>query len=164
VRVSRETIAAIGLSILLPSASPVAAATVSGGPALALAALVGLRSPALPRFDKAVLAKLFDDQFVFAFAAGKTIAVAADAITCRASDVDIALHACDLAFGAARVALDGRPAHELMATVLEAGIKSEGTAGSLTVSLRNLACTIDPHAVKERAGGGAQCRFDAASP
>jgi hypothetical protein len=163
-RVSRETIVGAGLLLALSSAPAAAATTVSGGPALALAALVGLQSSALPRFDKAVLAKLFDDQFVFAFPAGKAIPVAADAISCRASNVDIALHACDLAFGPARVAVDGRRAHELMATLLEAGVKPEGAAGSTTVGLKNLACTIDPNAVKQRAGGGAQCRFDPASP
>jgi hypothetical protein len=162
-RVSRETIAAAGLWLALSSAAA-AATTVSGSPALALATLVGLQSSALPRFDKAVLVKLFDDQFVFAFPAGKTIPVAADAVSCRASDVDIALHACNLGFGASRVAVDGRRAHELMATLLEAGVKSESAAGSVTVGVKNLACTIDPNAVKERAGGGAQCRFDATSP
>lgn len=159
-RVSRETIAAAGLLVALSSA-PSAAATVSGAAALALAALVGRQSPAVPRFSKRALAELLDDRIAFAFPAGKTVAVAADAVTCRASDVDIALHGCDLAFGAARVAVDGRSAHELFATMLEAGVHSEGAAGSIVLAVKNLACTIDPNAIKQRAGGGAQCRFDA---
>lgn len=162
-RVSRETIAA-GLVAVLSSGPAAAGTTAAGGSALALAALVGRQAPTLPRFDKRVLAELLDDRFVFAFPAGKTISVAADAVACRASDVDIALHSCNLAFGAARVALDGRRAHELYATLAEAGVKSEGAAGSIIFGLKDLACTIDPNAVKERAGGGAKCRFDASSP
>jgi hypothetical protein len=162
-RVSRETIAS-GLLVLLVNGPAGAAVTASGAAALALAALVGQQSPTLPRLDKRVLAQLFGDKFVFAFPAGKTIPVAADVISCRASNVDIALHACELAFGEAQVALDGRRAHELFVTLAEAGVKSEGSVRSQLLSLKHLACTIDPNAVKQRAGGGAQCQFDAGPP
>jgi hypothetical protein len=160
-RVSRETLgAALALLLTGPAAS---AATVSGSAALALAALVARQSPTVTRYDKRVMALLFDGRLNFAFAAGREIAVGADAVTCRASNVDITLHSCDLSFGKSTAALDGPMAQQLFATLLTAGVPSEGAAGSLIAGLDHLACTIDPNAVKQRAGGGAQCRFAAGS-
>jgi hypothetical protein len=160
-RVSRETIAAV--AVLLLGSPAVSAATVSGSAALALAALVARHAPRLGRYDERIMALMLDDRLEFSFPPGRKISVAADTVTCRASNVDIALHSCDLGFGTATVALGGREAQELFATLAEAGVKPEGAAGSIVASLSHLACTVDPNAVKQRAGGGAQCRFDAAA-
>lgn len=62
----------------------------------------------------------------------------ADAVTCRASNVDIAFHACTLAFGKETVRVDGRKAHELFATLVETGVSPEGAAGSTIVSAADL--------------------------
>ena len=160
-RVSRET-TAVALAMLL-AAPAASAATASGSAALALAALVARNAPHLGRYDKRIMALMLDGRVDFAFPPGRKISIAADSVNCRASNVDIALHSCDLGFGTATVALGGRAAHELFATLAEAGVKPEGAAGSITASLTHLACTIDPNAVKQRAGGGAQCTFDTAA-
>jgi hypothetical protein len=56
--------------------------------------------------------------------------------------------------------LKGRRANELNATALEAGVPSEGAAGSIFESFSHLVCTIDPNDIKQKAGGGANCTFD----
>jgi hypothetical protein len=161
-RVSRETLgAALVLLLTGPAAS---GATVSGSAALALAALVARQSPELTRYEKRIMALLFDGRLDFTFASGKEIAVDADAVTCRASNVDITLHSCDLSFGKSKAVLDGPIAQQLFATLIVAGVPSEGAAGSLFAGVDHLACTIDPNAAKQRAGGGAQCQFAAGSP
>ena len=75
--------------------------------------------------------------------------------TCRISDIDITAKGCVLKFGARTVSLAGRQAHELYATLIETGVPSSGAAGSITESVKALACTIDPAAVREKSGGGA---------
>ena len=136
------------------------AATTAGASALAMASLVADRSPLLSPNERTVLARLFDDNVSFAFPARKKILVRADSVVCRSSDVDIALHGCTLTFGKHTVALKGRRAHELYATVAEAGVPSHGAAGSIYEALSHLVCTVDPHEVRQRAGGGADCSFD----
>jgi hypothetical protein len=159
--VSRETIAA-AVALLL-SAPPASAATAAGSSALALAALVARQSPSLTRYQKRTMELMLAGNLAFAFPPGKKILVEADGVTCRASDVDLTLHSCELGFGKATVALGGREAHELFATLEEAGVPPAGAAGSRIESLAHLGCTIDPNAVKARAGGGADCKFDAVS-
>jgi hypothetical protein len=88
------------------------------------------------------------------------IAVTADSVVCRASDVDITARSCRLGFGAKTVTLLGRRAHELGATIAEAGVVSEGAAGTIFESLTHLSCTIDPGMIRQKAGGGADCTFD----
>ena len=87
------------------------------------------------------------------------LAVAADSIACRQSDVDISHHDCALKFGAATRALNGRGAHELYATLIENGVPSDGAAGSSYESVSHLACTIKPGEVKQKGGGGATCAW-----
>ena len=43
-----------------------------------------------------------------------------------------------------------------------AGIAPEGAAGSNIAGLSKLNCTLDPKALKEKAGGGAECSYEAA--
>ena len=133
--------------------------TVSGQGALALAALVGEYSPLLSQHDRHTLARVFDGNLQGTFTATQAISVQADSIVCRASNVDITLRSCELAFGANKATLRGRKANELFATLAEVGVASEGAAGTLFESLSQMTCTVDPHELQQRAGGGAVCSF-----
>jgi hypothetical protein len=154
-------VVAVAFGLLLAGQS---AATASDGGALALASLVAEFSPLLSANEKKVIALMFSGNLNFSFPATKKISVQADAVVCRASNVDITFHSCDLVFGEKKGALKGRAAHELFATLAEAGVPSEGAAGSKYKSLSQLRCTIDPNEVKQKGGGGADCTFDPGSP
>jgi hypothetical protein len=132
------------------------AGSIDGNGALALAALVAEHSPNVKAHDKILLEKFLNGQ---TYASKKKITVAAGAVTCRASNVDITQHSCDLTFGAKKVATHGRKAHELYATLAEVGVPSDGAAGSIFEAVSNLDCTVDPGEVKQKAGGGAHCTF-----
>jgi len=132
------------------------AGSIDGNGALALAALVAEHSPNVKAHDKFLLDKFLNGQ---TYASKKKITVAAAAVTCRASNVDITQHSCDLTFGAKKVATRGRKAHELYATLAEVGVPPDGAAGSIFEAVSNLDCTIDPGEVKQKAGGGAHCTF-----
>jgi hypothetical protein len=147
------------VAALLTFSSPVFAESADGNGALALAALVAENSPLLGATDKAVLAKFLNGQTNVAYPAGETTLVSADKITCRASDVDITEHSCDLAFGNKTVMLMGRRAHELYVTLAEIGVQPDGAAGSTFAALSNLKCAINPSEVQEKAGGGAHCDY-----
>jgi hypothetical protein len=146
------------LAVALLASQSAVAATASGSAALALAVLVGVNSPLLSGYDKTALAGLLDGN---SKAAGKNISVEAQSVVCRASNVDLTSHSCDLTFGSRTINLRGRTAHELFATLNEAGVPSEGAAGSIFESLSHLICTIDPKQLQ--AGGGADCKFDTAA-
>jgi hypothetical protein len=128
--------------------------------ALALAGVVAPESPKVSGYDKHIVARLFGGQANVAFPANKKIAVAADQITCRISNVDITMRSCELAFGTHKRSLKGRPANELFATLVAAGVMAEGAAGSMIASISKLDCALDPDEIKQKAGGGAQCSFD----
>jgi hypothetical protein len=153
-----KPIAILTIPLLLAN-HPALAGSIDGNGALALAALVAEHSPNVKAHDKFLLEKFLNGQI---YASKKKIAVAAGAVTCRASDVDITQHSCDLTFGAKKVATQGRKAHELYATLAEVGVPPEGTAGSVVEAVSNLDCTIDPAEVKQKAGGGAHCAFASA--
>jgi hypothetical protein len=151
--------------LFVQSGQAVAApASTSGHSALALAALVASHSPHLTRSERQVMARLFDGDLNISFPAGRTLSVRADAVACQAGDVDITAFACTLTFGEQRVSLKGRKAHELFATLAEAGAPSDGAAGTIHEGLSHLACTIDPNVIKQRAGGGAACSFVPGAP
>ena len=143
----------------LAFSGPALAETLDGNGALALSALVAENSPLLGASDKAVLAKFLNGQTNVAYSSGETILVPADKITCRASNVDITDHSCDLIFGKKTVKLMGRRAHELYATLAEIGVEAEGAAGSSFEALSNLKCAINPGEVQQKAGGGAHCDY-----
>ena len=146
--------------LLLAGQSAVAApATTSGGAALALAALVGAQSPALTANQKKALSNLLDGHLASSYPPSQKIDVKADKVTCRASNVDISAHSCELTFGGKMRTVSGRVAHELYATLIESGVPSDGAAGSIFESVTDLACTVDPNEVKQKAGGGADCKF-----
>src|SRR5258706_2365767 len=125
------------------------AATAACSSASALASLAAAASPLLSRHEKRVMARLFGGHSNFTFPANRTISVKSDAIVCRASNVDITSRSCKLTFGAASTNLTGRESHELYATLAEAGVPSEGAAGSIYESLSHLVCTIDPREIAQ---------------
>lgn len=156
-RFSMRILVLLLLPFLLANAAP---SGVSGSSALALSALVAANSPTLSTEQKQMLAALFNGDLNQRSPAGKKIMVHAESIICRAGDVDISRHSCDLNFGKQQVSLDGRAAHELYATLIEAGVPSDGAAGTIYESLFHLTCAIDVDALKQRSGGGADCKFE----
>lgn len=156
-----KPIAFLTIPLLLANHAAIAGSVNSSG-ALALAALVAEHSPSVKASDKSVLEKLLNGKTNVPYPPNKKITVAAAAVTCRANDVDITLHSCNLTFGAKNVTTNGRKAHELYATLAEVGVPSDGAAGSIFEAVSNLDCAIDPAEVKQKAGGGAHCTFDPA--
>ncbi len=144
----------------LVSVASAAGSTASGPAALALAAVVAEHSPILSVKERRPIARLFDDKLNFSFPASQKISVKADSVVCRMSNVAIAERSCELTFEKHKRYLEGRLANELNATAALTGIASEGAAGTIFTSFSHLACTIDPHEIKQKAGGGANCTFD----
>ena len=107
---------------------------------------------------------MFAGYLNFRFPANRKITIKADSIVCRAGNIDITQRSCELTFGQKKVTLSGRKAHELFATLAEAGVRPDGAAGTIRESLSRLSCTIDPNEVKQKAGGGATCNFDPGKP
>ena len=158
-----KTICLIAIALL---ASPMAFAagaskpqTNSGASALALAALVAEQSPLLSAKDKRILMDFLAGKSKATLPNGKKINVTADKLICRAGNVDLTAHACDLTFGKKTARLHGRKAHELYATLVEIGVPPDGAAGTIFESLSMLSCTIDPEEIESKDGGGASCRF-----
>jgi hypothetical protein len=148
--------------VLAANAAAATEVTVDGSGALVLAALVGNQSKTLSPTDKAALARLLTGSLT-KFPAEQTITVTADKIDCKASNVDILEHSCTLTFGNMPRTISGREAHELYATLIEAGVRPEGAAGTTHETLSGLMCTIDPNAIKQKDGSGADCKFEAGS-
>ena len=136
-----------------------AGSTTTGPAALAVAALVAENAPSVAAADKKIIATLFGGNANVSYPAGKKIAVGADKIVCKAGNVDVTLHSCDLTFGTKTVTITGRKAHELYATVAEIGVPPDGAMGTIYESLSQLTCTVDPNQIKQRAGDGANCNF-----
>jgi voltage-gated potassium channel Kch len=158
----RQHAALVVLIVLGQGASTASAASgsASGPAALALAGVVSAHSSVLGSFDRRAMARLFGGNSAINFPPNRKISVNADSIVCRASDVEITSHICELAFGAGKRMLKGREANELFATLAVAGVASEGAAGSIIEGVTKLACTIDPNEIRQKAGGGAQCSFE----
>jgi hypothetical protein len=153
-------LAALVFSLSLAGASAAAAASVTGASALALAGVVALYAP-LPAANKHAVAAFFKGDTNFPFK-GK-ISVTAEKIVCRTSNVDITARSCEVTFKTKKQTLNGREANELFATQAVAGVPSEGAAGSNFESLSKLNCTLDPTQLKQKAGGGAECTYEAAN-
>jgi hypothetical protein len=153
---------AVFAAALLVAATPASAASAGGHDALALGALIGLRSPVLTAHQRVHLALLLEDRA--AFVPPGPIVVAADVATCRAGDVDVAAFGCVLTFGPRTVNLAGRPAHELYATIVEAGVPGDGAAGTIFEALHSLSCTLDPAKLAQKDGSGADCTFQPGPP
>jgi len=155
--IAYKTIGLVLLSALAPAAAQAGAS--NGSNALALSAIVGELSPQTSAPNKKLLAAYFARRAEAPHAKGQRIAVKADAIDCRAGNVDITSRACELTFGAKKIELSGRKANELYATLIENGVVAEGAAGSSHASITALDCIVDADEVAEKAGGGARCAF-----
>jgi hypothetical protein len=159
-RTQNSVILALSLTLAATSTVSAASATASGSVALALAAVVAPYSPLLPAHEKQTIARLFAGDSNFPVKAIKTLSVTADNVVCRTSNVDIAARSCELTFGTAKRSVKGRAANEIFATAVTAGVPSDGAAGSNFESFTKLNCTIDPHEISQKAGGGADCSFE----
>jgi hypothetical protein len=155
----RLAVLVVALLTTTASAASAAPATASGPAALALAGVVALYSPLLTADEREAVSAFFVGQSGVRYA--KKILVTADKIVCRVSNVDITARSCELTFKTGTHTLKGRQANELFATLVMAGVPSDGAAGSIFESLSKLNCTLDPKAIKDKAGAGADCTFDA---
>jgi hypothetical protein len=152
---------AVGLLFLFALAPAAAQAGASNGSnALALSAIVGELAPQTSAPNKKLLAAFLSGNAEAPHAKGLRVAVKADAIDCRAGNVDIISRACELTFGAKKIELHGRKAHELYATLIENGVVLEGAAGTTHASITALDCIVDADEVAEKAGGGARCAYN----
>ena len=150
------TVGAIGAILL---ATAVRAGGANNYQALALSALVAPHSPNVSVGDKKLLSLYLNGHPHAPHTPGHVVTVTADEVTCRSSDVDLTLHECKLVFGTVTRMLHGRSAHELFATLAEAGAPSEGAAGSIYNSVKQLACTIAADGIEQEDGSGAACTY-----
>lgn len=151
---------AVAFSVLAVATSAASAASVTGQAALALAGVVALYAP-MPAANKKAVAALFKGDTNFPYP--NKITVAAEKIVCRTSNVDTTARSCEVTFKRSTKTLRGREANELYSTEAMAGIAADGAAGSNFESLSKLSCTLDPKVLKQKAGGGAECSYEAAN-
>lgn len=151
--------ALIVIPMLLASGGAYAANSEGNG-ALALAALIGEQSPNLSHAEKSVLAHFLAGETNFTLPSGMhKIKVTADKVTCRMGDVDLTMHSCEFTFGAATFTDAGTRGQELLATMQENGVASDGAAGTIYYSVAPITCTIDPVEIQSPDGGGAKCTY-----
>jgi hypothetical protein len=139
-------------------ASEASAESIKGSAALALASVVAAASPQLTSAERKAVDELFSGSSNISYR--KTIAVTADKIVCRAGNVDITSRSCDLTFGKTTKTINGRAASELYSTEAMAGVPSDGAAGKIFESVAKLNCTLDPQAIKQKDGSGADCTYE----
>ncbi|KRQ06489.1 hypothetical protein AOQ71_25375 [Bradyrhizobium manausense] len=130
---------------------------ISGSTALALAGVIAPLSPTLSGAEKKAVAMLFAANADIPYK--KPVVVTADKIVCRTGNVDITLRNCEVTFGKKARTVNGPTANEIFATEALAGIPPDGAAGSNFESLSKLSCTIDPNAIRQKDGSGADCTF-----
>ena len=151
-------------ALVVAGACPVAAASgatpskISGSTALALAGVIAPLSPQLSGAEKKAMAMLFAANSDIPYK--KPIVVTADRIVCRTGNVDITVRSCEVTFGKKIRNVNGATANEIFATEALAGVPPDGAAGSNFESLSRLSCTIDPNAIRQRDGSGADCTFE----
>lgn len=150
---------AVAFSFAVGLTSSASAASITGQAALALAGVVALYAP-MPAANKKAVAALFKGDTNFPYTL--KITVAAEKVVCRTGNVDVTARSCELTFKTSTKALRGREANELYATAAMAGIVADGAAGSNVEGLSKLSCTLDPKVLKQKAGGGAECSYEAA--
>jgi hypothetical protein len=161
VRMKLRTPLSIAISLWLAGASAAFAGSATGSAALALAGVVAAHSPKLSPAEKKAVAAFFDGKTDIPYS-GK-IKVIADKIVCRTGNVDITARSCEVTFAGEKVSFRGREANELYATEAMAGVPSDGAAGSIFEGISKLVCTLDPAAIKDKSGGGADCSYEAAN-
>ncbi len=152
--------AVVMLAAFGPSAASAAPATAAGPTALAVAAVLAQYSPVLNPGERKVIAGLFDGNIRMSYPLQKFL-VEADTVTCRISNVAIAERSCEIAFKKGKRSLRGRAANEVYATLASAGVAAEGAAGSMIENLSKLSCTLDLGEIRQNAGGGANCSWQA---
>jgi hypothetical protein len=157
---NRPTSIALATALMFSGIASAQAGSVTGQAALALAGVVASASHLLSMAEKEAVATLFAANSTIAHK--KKIVVTADKIVCRVSNVDITARSCELTFGKTVKTINGRAANEMFATEAMAGIPSDAAAGSIFESLSKLSCTLDPLAIKDKAGAGAECSYEAA--
>jgi hypothetical protein len=150
--------ALLAAALALGGATAASAATVSGSTALAMAGVIAPLSPLLSAGEQKAVALLFSANSDIPYK--KAILVTADKIVCRTSNVDITARSCEVTFGKKVKTVNGPTANEIFATEALAGVPSEGAAGSNFESLTKLKCTIDPNAIRQKDGSGADCTFE----
>lgn len=151
----------MSLAVALATAFGVSAASAetTGGPAgLALAAVVATASPLLTSAERRAIDELFAENSNISYK--KKIVVTADKIVCRTSNVDITLRSCELSFGGKTKTINGRAANELYATEAMAGVPADAAAGTNYESIAKLSCTLDPQAIRQKDGSGANCTYE----
>jgi len=146
------------LAALGSSVAAAAPATASGPTALAVAAVLAQYSPVLNPGERKVIAGLFDGNTRMSYPL-KKLSVDADAVMCRISNVAISERSCEITFQKGKRTLKGRAANEVYATLASAGVVAEGAAGSMIQNVSKLSCTLDLGAIKQNAGGGADCSW-----
>jgi len=114
--------------------------------------------------EKKLIAGLFDGGAKADAKAGdapkKKLSIMADSILCKASNVDLTARSCEIIFKTGkRASFKGREANEVFATLAMAGVTPEGAAGSMIENVSKLNCTLDPGAINDKSGGGAECSF-----
>ena len=154
----KSVTASIVFATAVLCAGAACASSTGGHSALSLAEAVGLQSPLVSPAHKVVLFQFRSGNTTFA-SSNAPFTFTASAIDCGAGDVDITHHSCTLTFGSSTVQLTGAAAHTLYATLIEAGVPSDGAAGTIHEAVTGLSCTVDVGQVKARAGGGATCTF-----
>ncbi len=148
------------LASLGQSAASAVPVNVTGSAALAVAAVVARHSPLLSADEKKMIAGLLDGGAAGGNAPGKKSSIMADSILCKASNVDLPARSCEIIFKTGpRASVKGREANEVFATLAMAGVAPEGAAGSMIENLSKLNCTLDPGAINDKSGGGAECSF-----
>jgi hypothetical protein len=151
----------LAISVLVAGTSSAFAGSATGSAALALAGVVAAHSPKLSPAEKKAVAAFFDGKTDIAYS-GK-IKIVADKIVCRTSNVDITARSCEVSYAGETVSFKGREANELYATEAMAGVPSDGAAGSIFEGTSKLVCTLNPAAIKDKSGGGADCSYEAAN-
>jgi len=151
----------ISLALVLATAlgvSAAAAETAGGSTGLALAAVIATASPLLTSAERKAVDELFAENSSISYR--KKIVVTADKIVCRTGNVDITLRSCELKFGKKTKTINGRAANELYATEAMAGVPADGAAGTNYESVAKLSCTLDPQAIRQKDGSGANCTYE----
>jgi hypothetical protein len=141
------------------SAGAATSAKASGPGALALAALVAQYSPTASASQKLELTRILDGNLLGITSTTAVVSVKADSVACRVSNVAIAQRSCALTFGTKTLTLKGRQANELAGTIAEAGVQSQGAAGTIWLSVTHLSCAIAPALIRQNTGAGADCTY-----
>ena len=148
----------LAIALWLAGALAALAGSATGSAALAPAGVVAAHSPKLSPAEKKTVAAFFDGKTDVPYT-GK-IKVTADKIVCRTGNIDITARSCDVTFAGEKVSFRGREANELYATEAMAGVPSDGAAGSSFEAVTKLACALDPAAIKDKSGRGAECSYE----